>query len=168
MEAEMKVARFPYLFVGGLLLLLTFVPVSTAVADKPQVETFPFAFTNVVDCGDFDAIDESVGVHKVTTFFDNEGNPVGLQSHLKRRGTLTNSVTGTSLSHRTNFTTFLDFEEGTATFAGTAFRITRPGEGIVVGSIGRVIFDGEDNVIFLAGPPQFLFVGVTLLCEALD
>ena len=167
----MKGARFPYLLLGGLLLLLTFVPVSTAVADKPVVEIFPFEITNVVDCVDFDAIDHFVGVDKVTTFFDNEGNPVGLQIHEKVRGTLTNSVTGTSLSDRADFTIFVDFEEGTTTFVGTSFRITRPGEGIVVPIIGRAIFDGEfgeDNLIFSAGLLPALFELETFLCEALD
>lgn len=164
----MKVPRCSYLLVGGVLLLLTFVPVSTAVADKPQVETFPFEFTDVVDCGDFLAIDEFVGVDKVTTFFDNEGNPVGLQIHETVRGTLTNSETGTSLSDRADFTIFMDFEEGTATGVGSFFRITRPGEGIVVANIGRLAFDGEGNVIFSAGLLQFLLEGETLFCEALD
>ena len=164
----MKVARFPYLFVGGLLLLLTFVPVSTAVADKPQIETFrDVEFSFVVDCGGFLAIAEFVERDRVIVFFDNEGNPVRFQIHANFRGIVTNSMTGTSVSDRGGLTLFVDFAEGTTAFVGKLFGITIPGEGIAVLDAGNIVFDADFNVIFVGGPHQFL-LDETILCEAVD
>ncbi len=164
----MKVARFPYLFVGGLLLLLTFVPVSTAVADKPLTFTEQFEVTDVVNCGDFDAIAEFVERDRVIVFFDNEGNPVRFQIHANFRGIVTNSVTGKSVPDRADFTIFEDFVEGTTALVGKKFGITVPGEGIAVHDTGNIVFDADFNVIFVGGPHQVNLEGLTALCAAVD
>ncbi len=164
----MKGARFPYLFVGGVLLLLTFVLVSTAIAAKPQVEFRQSEFTDVIDCGDFLAIAEFMLFNRVTFFFDNEGNLVGAQNHGKGRGIVTNSVTGKSAIDRGTFTVFLDFEEGTMTTTGTFDIITVPGEGIVFKDAGRIVFDADDDVIFVAGTHDFWLGDPTALCAAVD
>ncbi len=164
----MKVARFPYLFLGGVLLLLTFVPVSTSVAAEPLTFTEQFEVTDVADCGDFLAIDQYLIVGRFTIFFDNEGNEVGLQIHVTIRGTVTNSVTGKSVPDRADVTVFEDFAEGTTTFAGKVYGITVPGEGIAVLTAGKIVFDADGNVIFVAGPHQSFFEGVTVLCAAVD
>ncbi len=165
----MKGARFPYLLVGAVLLLLTFVPVSTAIAAEPLRFTVQFDFADVIDCGTFTAIDEGVQVNRVTIFFDNEGNPVGAQTHLKLRAIVTNLTTLKSAVDSADFTFFEDFAEGTGTVAGTALRTTAPGEGIVAKDAGKIVFDAGGNVIFVAGTHDFwLGSGLTALCAAVD
>lgn len=164
----MKIPRFPYLFVGGVLLLLTFAPVSTAVAAQPLIFTEHFEDTLVVDCGDFLAIDEVSIDARTTIFFDNEGNPVGLQIHVKFRGTVTNSVTGTSVPDRADVNVFVDFAEGTTALVGKLFGITVPGEGIAVHDTGKIVFDAVGNVSFVGGPHQVNLEGDTKLCAAVD
>ncbi len=168
----MKDARFPYLLLGGVLLLLTFVLVSTAVADKPLTFTRHFEFTDVIDCVGFKAIGEFVEDHRVTVFFDNEGNPVGFQNHVEIQGTITNSVTDTTVSaDGSKFTVFVDFEDGTRTWAGKVIGITVAGEGIVILDAGKIVFDfpAHSDLIFVAGTHQFFLEGGTsLFCAAVD
>lgn len=163
----MKIARFPYLLLGGVVLLLTFAPVSTSVAAEPLIFTEHFEVTNVVNCGDFDAIDEFTEDARIIVFFDNEGNEVGVQIHIKVRGTVTNSVTGTSVPDRADFTIFVDFAEGTTALVGKKFGITVPGEGIAVHDTGKIVFDA-DGISFVGGPHQVNLEGETILCEAVD
>ncbi len=170
-EAEMKDARFPYLLLGGVLLLLTFVPVSTAVADKPETFTRHFEYTLVDACVGFDAISELVEDHRVTIFFDNEGNEVGFQNHVTIEGTITNSVTGTTVpDDGAKFTVFVDFEDGTRTWAGKMFVTTVPGEGIAIHDAGKIVFNwpAHNNLIFVAGIHQFFLEGPTVVCAAVD
>ncbi len=167
----MKDARFPYLLLGGVLLLLTFVAVSTAVAGQPETFTRHFERTMVADCGGFDAIGEFVEDHRVIVFFDNEGTPVGFQNHVEIQGTITNSVTDTTVSaDGAKFTVFVDFEDGTRTWAGKMFVTTVAGEGIVILDAGKIVFDwpAHSDLIFVAGTHQFFLEGPTALCAAVD
>lgn len=165
----MKVERFRYLLLGGALLLVTLVPVSTAIAAEPVMFTNQFEFTDVFDCGAFLAIEESVQVNRVTIFFDNEGNPVSRQNHIQFRGIITNSVTGKSEVDRADLTVFIDFVEGTVTFAGKTFLLTAPEEGIVAQDAGKIVFDADGNVTFVAGTHD-LFLGDlgAGVCAAVD
>ena len=164
----MKIPRFPYLLLGGVLLLLTFVPVSTAVAAQPLTFTEHLEITDVVNCGDFLAIDELGVDARTTIFFDNEGNEVGAQIHVKFRGIVTNSVTGKSVVDRADVNVFVDFAEGTTALVGKLFGITVPGEGIAVHDTGKLVFDADGNVSFVGGPHQVNLEGETKLCAAVD
>ncbi len=165
----MKGARFPYLLVGGLLLLLTFAAIRTAIAAQPLTFTEHFEYTFVVDCGAFIAEDEIVEDDRITIFFDNEGNAVGAQVHVMLRGIVKNSVTGTSAPDHADFTVFVDFAEGTTALVAKWLGIAVPGEGIAVLDAGKIVFDAGDDVIFVGGPHQFLFEeGPTALCAAVD
>ncbi|HLF90596.1 MAG TPA: hypothetical protein VI451_16735, partial [Anaerolineales bacterium] len=119
----------------------------------------------------FLATEDFVEDVRVTTFFDNAGDPVRVQVHVNFDGILTNSVTGQTLSDPGHFTITYDLQEDTITYIGLVFGITIPGQGIAVLDAGKVVFQGEDveeNVIFEAGPHQFLHEGEALICAALD
>ena len=164
----MNISRFRLLLVTALTLL-TLTSVTTVFAAKPFVETFHNEGSFVAaDCGSFLALEDFVEDVRVTTFFDNAGNPIQVQVHSNFNGILTNSVTGRTLRDPGHFTILLDLQEGTTTFVGLVFGITVPGEGIAVLDAGKVVFDAEGNVIFEGGPHQFLHEGPALICAALD
>jgi hypothetical protein len=167
----MKDARFPYLLLGGVLLLLTFAAIRTAIAAEPLTFTRHFEYTAVDACVGFNAISEMVEDHRVTMFFDNEGTAVGFQNHVTIEATITNSVTLTTVSDRSKFTVFVDFEDGTRTWAGKILATTVAGEGIVIHDAGKIVFDwpAHSNLIFVAGTHQFFLEGGTsLFCAAVD
>ena len=149
--------------------MLTLTPVTTAFAAQPFVETFHNEGSFIAaDCGSFLALEDFVEDIRVTTFFDNAGNPIRAQVHVNFNGVITNSVTGRTVSDPGHFTITIDLQEGTSTYAGLVFAITVPGEGIAVLDAGKVVFDAEGNVIFVGGPHQFLEEGPALICAALD
>lgn len=167
----MKISRIRLLLVTALAWL-TLASVTTVLAAKPTVETFHNEGSFVAaDCGSFLALEDFVEDIRVTTFFDKAGEPVKVAVHVNFNGILTNSVTGKTLRDPGHFTIFEDLQQGTVTYVGLVFGITVPGEGIAVLDAGKVVFlgaDVEENVIFEAGPHQFLHEGEALICAALD
>ena len=164
----MNISRFRLFLLTGLTLL-TLTSVTTVFAAKPFVETFHNEGSFIAaDCGSFLAVEDFVEDVRVTTFFDNAGNPIEVQVHSNFDGIITNSVTGRTVRDPGHFTITIDLQEGTTTYAGLVFAITVPGEGIAVLDAGKVVFDAEGNVVFVGGPHQFLEEGPALICAALD
>lgn len=164
----MNISRFRLFFVTAITLL-TLTSVTTVFAATPFVETFHNEGSFVAaDCGTFLALEDFVEDVRVTTFFDNAGNPIRMQVYSNFNGIITNSETGRSVRDPGHFTITVDLQAGTSTYAGLVFGITVPREGIAVLDAGRVIFDAEGNVTFVAGPHQFLEGGPALICAALD
>lgn len=164
----MKNSRFRLLLVIAITLL-ALASVTTVFAAKPDVETFHNEGSFVAaDCGSFLALEDFVEDARVTTFFDQAGNPVRVQVHVNFEGILTNTATGLTLRDPGHFTIVFDLQEGTTTQVGLIFGITVPGEGIAVLDAGKIVFDEEGNVIFEGGPHQFLEGGEALICAALD
>ena len=160
--------RFSFV-IGLVSILVVLTPLTTVFAVAPDVQTFhdegSFA---TVDCGDFLALQDFVVDGRVTTFFDQAGNPVSVQVHVHYDGTFTNSITGLTLRDPARLTITVDLQDGTQTDAGLAFGITVPGEGIAVLDAGKIVFDADGNVLFVGGPHQFLEGGEALICAALD
>jgi len=164
----MNTSRFRLLLVTALTLL-TLASVTTVFAAKPNVQTSHLEGSFVVaDCGSFLALEDFVEDARVTTFFDQAGNPVRAQVYINFDGILTNSVTGLTLRDPGYFTILVDLQEGTEARVGIFYAITVPGEGVAVLDAGKVVFDAEGNVIFEGGPHQFVDGGPALICAALD
>lgn len=128
-------------------------------AAQPVVETFysegSFAFAAPCPNG-VTLVGSFTERTRVTTFFDNDGNPIRLQIKLDYSGVVTNPVTGQTVRNPSHNTTFVDLVEGTVTQVGLVFSVTVPGVGVVFHDVGRVVFDAEGNVIFEAGPHDVL------------
>ena len=89
---------------------------------------------------------------RITTFYDEEGNPVRVVTKVDDSGTVTNPVTGQTVENPAHETFFLDLVTGTESVAGLDFKATVPGVGVVFHDAGRVMVDAEGNVTFEAGP----------------
>lgn len=166
----MTVLCFRLLLVS-LVLLLGLTPVTSVSAAKPFVETFHNEGSFEIDCGSFTAVEDFVEDVRVMVFFDKAGDPVRVEVHINYTGVITNPETGRTLRDPGHFKIVENLEEGTVTYVGLVYGITVPGEGVAVLDTGRVIFDGdavEENIIFEAGPHQYLHGGDAVICAALD
>ena len=104
---------------------------STPVAaDPPQSEQFVdvgIGAFEQIDCGSFALTYELSGERaRITTFFDNEGNPSRLRIHFTLHGTLTHSLTGQTLRDQAATTVQVDLNSGTTTIVGTNFHYAIP------------------------------------------
>jgi metal-dependent HD superfamily phosphatase/phosphodiesterase len=145
----MNLNRRIRIFLIGLASLLALVPATAAFADGPQIQTFKEVYTDnvLVNCGDFSIIENAVTTVRVTTFFDDQGNSVRRIIHFTYSGTYTNSVTGKILTDTPDPQTYIrDYVNGTTAGHGLVFRITVPGEGIVLLDAGTVIFNADGTV----------------------
>jgi hypothetical protein len=145
----MNAKVFRQLLVAGLILAAVLARVSVAFADGPQIQSFTFVDTDyvLVDCGDFDIIENAVETVRIATFYDDAGNRVRRITHFTFSGTYTNSVTGETFTDTPDPQTYIrDYVNGTTTGHGLVFRITVPGEGIVLLDAGTVIFNADGTV----------------------
>jgi hypothetical protein len=163
----MKASSFRLLWVVSLVLL-ALASVRTAFAAQPLIEPFRFEGTYVAaDCGSFLALAEFVEEGRVTTFFDQAGNPTRVQWIGQYEGTLTNSVTGTTLQDPAYFRYTEDLEEGTLTVNGLWYGIRVQGEGMAVLVAGRFVI-GEQGLVFESGPHQLSNLSAADICAALE
>ena len=104
-----------------------------------------------------------------TIFFDSAGNPDYARVHLRFVDFYYNSETGEGFSEHEHSNTLLDLPSGEeVTSSGVSYRVTVPGEGVVLLQAGTIKFDQAGNPTFVAGPHQVFPVSDTQkLCEAL-
>jgi hypothetical protein len=155
-------------------LVLGLIFVGAASADAPTVieESFKVFLNPYVDCGSFVVTSEGDVTRRITTFYNSDGTPIRRVFHISVDGTMTNSVTGTSLSLTREGTVTLDLVDGSMVTAGQRTRTVAPGEGIVLQDMGIIVREGG-VIVFQAGPRDFLdyqlgdATGVQDLCAAL-
>jgi hypothetical protein len=83
-------------------------------------------------------------------------------------GTLSNSATGTSIADAPSVANiFIDLVAGTQTNIGAFFTVTIPGQGMVFFEAGRIVFAGNGEPTFIAGPHLPPVESTALLCNAL-
>jgi hypothetical protein len=141
------------LLAATLMSIAALVSAGAAGATPPTTETETSSGTFVFeDC----AVDLTVDFRRTvttTTFYDDAGDPVRVQTHAVFLGTLTNADTGKSVTDRDYWMTTVKLESGTSTIVGLLFHINIPGHGIVVLWAGRAVLDLEtDEPLFEAGP----------------
>ncbi|TML01082.1 MAG: hypothetical protein E6G41_17030 [Actinobacteria bacterium] len=152
---------------AALLLLGASVP---AVAAPPTHEALPpEADPGTIDCATFEDSFVDFFDGTVTTYFNRNGDPVRLVFHVEHHSNDTNSVTGLTIHEHGHFTVTVDLVNETVTMTGSQEVANRPGFGVVVQDVGRVVFDFEDNLLFFAGGTKHseLFGGDQVLCDAL-
>jgi len=93
------------------------------------------------------------------TLFDNGGAVSRVVDHVDHVSNDVNSVTGLALHEHDNFMTIFDPTAGTVTLDGALVRMNRPGQGIVIQDVGRLVFDADFHMIFVAGHHQALREG---------
>jgi len=144
--------------------------VATAGAVPPTTETFHFEDAFDIDCGTFTLHEEFVTDIRVTTYYDNAGNPDRLIAHERFRGFI-ETPDGTLEADPGNIINFVDFagtpgdeSDDTVRVAGMIFAITVPGHGIVAHDTGLIIFEPDGDVI-IKGPHEVFEQGLeALLC----
>jgi hypothetical protein len=141
------------LVLGSLVALGSF---SVAFADGPTI-TGPFHFEDsfvLADCDSFQIIDSYAVDATITRFFDETGHPVRVIIQYQGTDTFTNSVTGKAYTGSFHDTLMLTREMlgiG-AVNAGISLRLTLPGAGAVVLSVGVVLYIRTNDVELGKGP----------------
>ncbi len=157
---------------GVFAAVLALAAFTTAFAVPPVHKIVHFeGALDLVDCEDFMVLPEYVTDARITTFFDRDGNPSRLHVQVPMEFTLTNTVTGESLSDKHHYLRIFDIKEGTHTFVGLLWSVTIPGKGIVVLDAGRFIVDAYTpgvvgEILWQAGRHDGLIEGNVGLCEA--
>ena len=127
-----------------------------------------------VSCGSFQVLESGTFTVRFTIYYNQAGNVTQGVFHIRLVGTLSNSVTGTSvpLERAQNATdTFAipgDFSTVTHTDTGQVFTVTLPGSGLILHDVGRVVFAPDGTITFEGGPHQELHDQVQQLCAALS
>jgi hypothetical protein len=142
---------------------------STASAATPSRTAFSFSNPGVTDCGVFnDEYTDFFDAHLIV-FYDAGGNPTRVVIHWEHHSNDVNSVTGLTLHEHGDFTETIDLLAGTDTIAGNEEIMNRPGSGVVVQDVGKVVYDADGNLVFFAGGRQHseVLLGDQVLCGAL-
>jgi len=132
---------------------LTIASAASAGPTKPFTARFPFTETFVDDgvsavCG-FPVTSYLSGALTVEVF-DGTGGAPRAQVHVNASGTF--SGNGLVIGQSADATEFIDFTSGADRQIGIAIRVTNPNGGLIYLDVGRLIFDGNDNLVFEAGP----------------
>jgi hypothetical protein len=143
-----------------VLLALPLALAAPALAVPPTTEVVTiedFSFVDTSLCG-FEVTSTENGRFKVTTFFDEEGNPVqSILTNSNLRYTSTAETNGKTLLTNYALVVITSFEDGTRLELGLRNAYQVPGEGVVLLDAGRVIIDlATGDVVFEAGQHQFL------------
>lgn len=132
------------------------------------------SFDTGASCSSFQILQSDTFTVRFTLFYNQEGNGTQRVFHEREVGTLSNSVTGTSVPFEADFTftfTFAtpgDFSTVTVTDTGQVYKVTLPGSGLILHDVGRVVFAPDGTITFEGGPHQLLHNQVQKLCAALS
>ncbi|MEX1103695.1 MAG: hypothetical protein WED87_05575 [Dehalococcoidia bacterium] len=137
-------------------LIGVFALASPVAAMSPETEYFEFGGAGTQDCGTFLNHFEGHGSARVTTYFGADGEPLRAIVHASGSETEVNSVTLKTLDVRFRSTIKIDFATGTWTETGASIIAVDREEGIVIHDTGRVVFDADGTIVFVAGPHDAL------------
>jgi hypothetical protein len=160
---------------AGLAVATTLVAalsgLSATVASASAPERFEFSFSNsdTLDCGAFQDVYTDSFEAEGTAYFDASGATSRIVIRWEHHSNDTNSLTNLTLHEHGHFTETIDFAAGTDTVTGNQEIMNRPGSGVVVQDVGRIVYDQEGNVVFFAGGRRHseILIGDQVLCDAL-
>ncbi len=156
---------------GGLLLALAVgSPASAAGLVKERFE-YPLESQGTVDCGTYQ--DNFVDSYQVTEIdvYDAAHNLLRVEYHAAHTSVDRNSVTGVTLEEHGHFYQVEDYVARTITITGNQEVANRPGKGVVIQDVGRLVFsmDTEDLVFFGGGRNHSqVILGDGIWCDALS
>jgi hypothetical protein len=147
----------------------------SASAVGPTVEKFgPFSGSEqIADCGSgrerFEVWTDYMFEVQVITYYDSAGNPDYAREYYTFEDFFYNTDTGEGFSEHDRSNAVVDLSSGQeVTSSAVAYRVTVPGEGVVLLQAGTIRFDEDGNATFIAGPHQvFPESDTQKLCEAL-
>jgi hypothetical protein len=173
-EEVALMVRTIMLSTSAAIAVVLFALAGVASADKPestpaQVRLEPETGTDfIAECGEFDVLTDFVVDGHSTIFFDSDGNPDYARAHLRFVDFYYNSETGEGFTEHEHSNTLIDLPSGDeVTSTDVSYRVTVPGEGVVLLEAGRVEFNEAGEIVFVAGPHQLLSQDTDKLCEAL-
>jgi hypothetical protein len=142
---------------GLAALALLLLPTAATAAGRQQHESFEFSWEDEVffDCGDFLILGTGTVSGHVITFFDGAGNAVRVQVHANQVGTVTNSVTGTTLDDIAHLNITEDLVAGEVRRVGLDFQTTVPGRGTIVKQLGLLVIEPDGDFV-VHGPHEVL------------
>ena len=157
----------------GLIAMFALSSTNISLAAPPYKQYFgPFQYVGFVigDCGSFEIWNDVSEEGFVTWHFDQEGNVTHVNAHFM----YTDSIYYNS-EHPEIFLVGGPVEipnnhnsGDSKVIAGLGIKITVPGYGVIYHEAGRLILDiNTFEVLFQAGPKDFLEGNVTALCLAL-
>jgi hypothetical protein len=144
-------------------------PLTQASAQAPLKEKFVdqgiFTLPDI-DCGSFmlheDMVNEDV---TTTTFFDDAGNPVTIQTIANFNGVITNSATGSTFRDHSVFNETDDLVNGTTIISGPSYHYKIPGQGEVFAEVGhQITVSDTGEVLFQSGKSDFTQQDLAGLC----
>lgn len=89
---------------------------------------------------------------EITTFYDQDGNPISQLWHATFEGTMTNPLNGMSLTNRGVRVFHEDLVTGELFTTGTNVVTKLPDGGVAIGGAGRTVFDAAGRLIEHDGP----------------
>ena len=138
-----------------------------ALAAAPKAHHSKFRFSGRVDCGSFsDRFTDRYWIQG-RTFFDGKGRAIRTIDHVRHTSTDRNSRTGLTLHQHDRYNIKTDLRTGILRLSGGLFRINRPGKGMVIHDVGRVVMDANQNITFTAGRHDVLGKSSDVFCSAL-
>jgi hypothetical protein len=141
------------LLLAVLTLSSILVIAQPASATPPSIETFHDEGSFLVaDCGTFQLTETFTVDGRVITFFNEQGDAVSESLLFNFAGVITNSASGNTYRDPGHLQAVTDLTTGEGTVVGLVFNTTVPGLGPVLHDTGRLIFDANGNITFIAGP----------------
>ena len=159
--------RWAVVALSALALATVQLGASWAQAAAPKFHETTYRFTGRVDCGSF--VDRYSDRYRVATrtFLGPSGRAVRKIEHVRHTSTDRNSVTGLVVHQHDRYNVVTNLRNGTIRVAGGIFRINRPGKGMVIHDVGRIVMDKQQNLVFTAGRHDVLGKASTVFCKAL-
>lgn len=123
-------------------------------------------------CDSFQVLQNDTGIVRFTLFYTQEGNATKWILHERFVGTLSNSVTGTSVPFEAAQTVTATFAPPgdvpvTITITGLTSKVTLPGSGLILHDVGKIVFTPDGTILSVHGP-RFILDQIQRLCAALS
>jgi hypothetical protein len=150
-----------------IVLPLTLAATASAAPTTTEVFTIEnFTYVNEDMCGpDLDITFAENGSFKITTFYDDQGNPLKtILTSFNERYTASATASGRALLTNNPLVAIRD-KNGNQLFLGLRVAFHVPGEGIVLLDAGRVVLDEVGNLVFEAGTHQLEDGPVDAFCS---
>lgn len=141
--------------------------VGVAVAQPPSQSSETVPYSGVQDCGAFEIEYAGTATVHETIYYDEDGNPIRVQIHVRASETDVNTSTNESIDVRGAQTNVIDLVAGTFTINGQVFISNQPGQGAVLQDTGRITFNPDGSVV-VRGPHEVFDTQSEIFCEALS
>ena len=137
----------------GITTLASLALAGTAAAVEPTRDTLYVTTRTLTPCpSGVRLVGVFSVVREITTFYDNDENPVRQLWVASFEETFTNPLTGQSLENRGVRIFHRDLDTGEFFTAGSNVVTKLPDRGVAIGGAGRLVFDAQGRLIEHTGP----------------